>query len=386
MRYGIVATACVLLLRLAAAEAAPGDEFRIRVDGKILRKASGKLVLSLSSFELSGMRQVGLENRKTGEKKSVALSSVYPDISYTEPLAAEVIGSIEPNDWFPYIVWRIPDDPDALRERLSAIYEYQNGLRRELGRALLEDRGEGIKVSSRLTLNKIEKFHRIAAVLAAESLKIARERDELNDFLVPLHIRIGFNPFGNYTSKSAIASFHDVREVIYWEVHRILTQQFGVGESLVDFVFDAPSTVRNLLPFDTTRPENFTDFYPNVTIEGATIYCALYLQRQEFEGDLKQLIRVKDFRDPFIKDRPVVDRFINEGKVLGIHGNRVAVTFAPPFMKQEEILYIAVDPAGKEEIPIVLLTSVPDGGYSLAAALPDDLVAQIRPGMPVRRK
>lgn len=386
MRYGIVATACVLLFRLAAAEAAQGDEFRVRVDGKILRKASGKLVLSLSSFELSGMRRVELENRKTGEKKSVALSSVYPDISYTEPLAAEVIGPIEPNDWSPFVIWTIPDDPDALRERLSAIYEYQNGLRRELGRALLEEGGETIRVSSRLTLNKIEKFHRIAAVLAAESLKIARERDELNDFFVPLRIRIGFNPFGNYTSKSAIASFRDVREVIYWEVHRILTQQFGVGEGLVDYVFDAPSTVRNLLPFDTTRPEYLADFYPNVTIEGATIYCALYLQRQEFDVDLKQLIRVKDFRDPFIKDRPAVDRFVNEGKVLGIHGNRVAVTFTPPFVKQEEILYITIDPAGKEEIPVVLLTQVPDGGYSLAAALPDEMVARIRPGMPVRRK
>lgn len=386
MRYGIVATACVLLFRLAAAEAAQGDEFRVRVDGKILRKASGKLVLSLSSFELSGMRRVELENRKTGEKKSVALSSVYPDISYTESLAAEVIGPIEPGDWSPFVIWTIPDDPDALRERLSAIYEYQNGLRRELGRALLEEGGEAIRVSSRLTLNKIEKFHRIAAVLAAESLKIARERDGLNDFFVPLRIRIGFNPFGNYSSKSAIASFHDVRDVIYWEVHRVLTQQFGVGEGLVDYVFDAPSTVRNLLPFDTTRPENFTDFYPNVTIEGQTISCALYLQRQEFDVDLKQLVRVRDFRDPFIKDRPAVDRFVNEGKVLGVHGNRVAVTFAPPFVKQEEILYIAVDPAGKEEIPVVLLTQVPDGGYSLAAPLPDEMVARIRPGMPVRRK
>lgn len=386
MRYGIVATILVLLLRLGAAEAAQGDGFMVRVEGKVLRKASGKLVLSLSSFELAGLREVTLENRKTGDRKNVALSSVYPDISYTEPVSPEILPAVEADEWIPFVVWSMPDDPAALGARLSEIYEYQNGLRRELGRALLEEGEEAIKVSSRLTLNKIEKFHRIAAAIAGEALKIARERDELNAFLAPLEIRIGYHPFANYASRSQLALLRDVREVIYWEVHRVLTRQFGVAESMVDLVFEAPSTSRDFLPFDMTRPESISDYYPNVTVEGRAIYCALYLQRQEFEGDLIELVRGKEFRDSFIKDRPSVDRLVNEGKVVGIHGSRAAVSFSPPFMKPGETVFIALDPPGKKEIPAVLQFPVPDGGYSLTYELPAGEIARIRPGMPARRK
>ena len=213
MRIGIAATACVLSLLLAAAEAAPGNDLQIRIEGKVLRKASGRLVLSLSSFELSGAREVSLENRKTGEKRTFVLSSVYRDLCYTEPLPPGDYDAIEPGDWLPHILWTLPDDPDALRARLSSIYEYQNELRRELGRALLEEGGESLKVTSRLTLNKIEKFHRIAAVLAAESLRIAREGDGLGSFLFPLQIRIGFNPFGSQAPRSRASSLHEVGEV-----------------------------------------------------------------------------------------------------------------------------------------------------------------------------
>ena len=87
---------------------------------------------------------------------------------------------------------------------------------------------------------------------------------------------------------------------------------------MVDFVCDAPSTVRNRHPCDTAGPRNPAEFSPGVTIDGATIHCALYLQRQGFESEVKQLVRVKDFLDPFITDRPAVDRFVNEGKVVGV--------------------------------------------------------------------
>lgn len=386
MRYGIVASICVLLLLLGVSEAAPGEDFKVRVDGKVLRTASGKLVLSLSSFELSGMREVMLENRKTGEKKTVTLSSIYPDICYTEHLSEDILRAAGSGDWFPYVIWATHDDPEALRARLTDIYAYQNRLRLELGNAVLEEGGGSGKVSSRLTLNKIEKFHRIAAAIAEEALKLARERDELGAFLAPLSLRIGYNTFAANPSGSPLGSLHDVRDIIYWEVHRVLTLQYGVDESMVDFVFDAPSTIREFIPIDPSKLENMSEFHPGVTVEGAAIYCALYLQRQDFESELKELVRVKEFRDPFIKDRSAVDRFVNEGKVVGVHGNRVAVTFAPPFAKTGEVLLIALDPEGKEVIPAVLQASVPDGGYSLTGELPAESIARVRPGMPVRRK
>ncbi|MBF8258465.1 MAG: hypothetical protein HW377_839 [Actinobacteria bacterium] len=386
MRHGIAATACVLLFCLAAPEAAPGNGLDLRIEGKILRKASGRLVLSFSSFELSGAKKVEMENHKTGEKRSVALSSIYRDICYSEHLPAAEYDSFEPGDWLPYTVWTLPDDLDVLRARISSIYEYQNDLRRELGRALLEEGGEMLKVTSRLTLNKIEKFHRIAALLAAESLKIARERNELNSFLAPFRIRIGFNPFVGAGSEPRVSSLHDVREVIYWEAHRVLTRHFGISDSMVDLVFDAPSTLRALRSFDSEGVQDPALFSPGVTIEGALIHCALYIQRQEFDGEVKQLVRAGDFRDPFITDRPVVDRLVNEGKVAGIQGNRVAVTFAPPFMKPGETLYIMAGGEAKDEIPVVLADTSPDGGYTLTGELPGEVVGRIRAGMPVRRK
>lgn len=343
-------------------------------------------MLSLSSFELSGAREVALENRNTGEKRTFILSSVYRDICYTEPLPPAEYDAIEPGDWLPHVVWTLPDDPDAMRTRLLSIYDYQNDLRRELGRALIEEGGESLRVTSRLTLNKIEKFHRIATVLAAESLRIAREKDAIGSFLFPLRMRIGFNPFGGKTPRAGTSSLHEVRDVIYWEVHRVLTRHFGIGEGLVDLVFDSPSTIRNLHSFDTADPRNPAEFSPGVTIDGSAIYCALYLQRQEFEGEFKQLVRARDFLDPFITDRPVVDSFVNEGKVVGVQGNRAAVTFAPPFMKPGETLYVLAGAGAQGEIPVALEAPVPDGGYTLTGELPDEAIARIRPGMPVRRK
>ncbi|MEK6779762.1 MAG: hypothetical protein AABY80_08840 [Candidatus Deferrimicrobiota bacterium] len=387
LRTVSVAAACVfLLLFVGTSVAAPAPDFLIRVDGKVLRKASGKLVLSLSSFELGDRKEVWLENRKTGEKRTISLSSIYWDICYTDSLSPDVYEALNPDEWLPYVVWGVADDLDSLRSRLSAVYEYQNKLRRELGNASLDVEGAAVKVSSRLTLNKIEKFHRIAAALAAEYLKKAREKDEINTYLYPLRIQIGFNPFGSHTSQSRFSPPHEVREIIYWEVHRILTQQFGINESLVDFVFDSPSTVRQLLPIGAARPEDLAEFYPNVTVGGEAIDCALYLQRQGFDKEVLQLVRLKMFRDAFIRDRLVVDHLVNEGQVVDVFGGKAAVTFIPPFMKQGETVYVAVDEDGKEEIPVVLSAPIAEGGYTLSADLSGPQSARIRPGMPVRRK
>src|SRR5512139_1720959 len=102
---GAVSAAAALLLVLPAAVAGAGHDFAVRVDGKILRKASGKLVLSISGFELAGLTSVRLENRKTGESRSLGVSSVYPDLSYSETLPAEQFEGIREADWIPSVEW-----------------------------------------------------------------------------------------------------------------------------------------------------------------------------------------------------------------------------------------------------------------------------------------
>lgn len=200
--------ACAATLLLAAlpspgsATAARDPVFRVSIDGKILRKASGKLVLSLSGFELGGMSTVTLRNLRTQETMEVGLSSVYWDISYSDPLPPDLLDRIDPGRWIPSITWSIPDTMEDLRDRLSRIYVHQNLLRRELGRTMVDDLEAEVRVSSRLTLNKIEKFHRVAAQVAEEYLRIVREQDEIDTYLYPLITQIGFNPFGIHSPNS----------------------------------------------------------------------------------------------------------------------------------------------------------------------------------------
>ncbi len=386
MPRSILMTAGLLLVLVGASSAAPPADFKIRIDGKVLRKASGKLVLSLSSFELGDQKEVGIENLKTGEKRKLKLSSVYWDICYTETISPDAYQAMKPSEWIPFVEWTVPGDMDSLRGKLSTVYDYQNRLRRELGNASLDEEGANVKVSSRLTLNKIEKFHRIAALLAAEYLKKAREADEVNTYLYPLRIQIGYNPFGTHVSRSHLTPLREVREIIYWEVHRILTQQFGIDESLVDFVFDSPSTVRHLIPLGATSEQDLADFFPNITVGGEAIDCALYLQRQGFGDQVRQLVKYKMYRDPFIKDRHVVDQVVNEGVVVDVYGGKAAVSFIPPFMKPGEKIAIGFDEDGTPEAQTVLAGTVEDGGYSLTEELEERLVSRIRAGMPVFRK
>jgi len=384
VRRAIFAAAVLFLVTAGAASA--GQDFRVRIDGRILRKASGKLVFSLSGFELGGLSEVSLRNLRTGETVEVGLSSVYWDLSYSEVLPPDLLDRIDPGRWIPSIVWTIPDTMEELRDRLSRIYVHQNLLRRELGRAMVEDVEAEVRVTSRLTLNKLEKFHRVAALIAEEYLRIVREKDDVNTYLYPLFIQIGFNPFGIHTPNSRMTVLQQVRDAIYWEVHRVLTQHFGIDEELVDFVFDAPPNVRHFLPFDGNLSNLPEDFFPNVTLAGESIDCAAYLQRQGFFREVRHRVLLKRFRDPFITDRLVVDRFVNQGSVVGVYGSRVAVTFIPPFMKAGETVYVSPEDTGDGEIPVVLSSPVPEAGYTLTAELPAEVLSRIRAGMTVRRK
>lgn len=381
------ASAAVLLCCLVgASQASPPPSFEIKVEGKVLRKTIGKVVLSLSAFELEGLQDVTLVNRRTGEKRVIGLASVYWDICYSEMLTKDFYDALNPDEWIPTVVWRIPDEMDALRDRLASVYDQQNRLRRELGNALLEGKEGETRVSSRLTLNKIEKYHRIAARLAREYLKKAREKDDLNTYLYPLKIQIGFDPFGPRLPSDQATPAQQVREAIYWEVHRILTQHFGVDESMVDFIFDAPATIREFVPAGAIDAADVTDYVPSVTLAGKSIDCAAYLQRQDFFKEVRHLVRLGRFRDPFITDRAVVDRFVNEGSVVGVYGGRIAVTFVPPFVRRGETVDVVLSERADEVVPIVLAAPGGVGGFTLSDELPPGSAAKIRAGMTVRRK
>ncbi len=379
--------AAVLLCCLIGASAAsPPGPFEIKVEGKILRKTAGKVVLSLSAYELGGLKEITLANRRTGEKRIIGLSSVYWDICYSETLPPVFYAALDPDEWIPAVVWSVPDEMDGLRDRLASVYEQQNKLRRELGNALLDDSATETRVSSRLTLNKIEKYHRIAATLAREYLKKAREKDELNTYLYPLKIQIGFNPFGPQLPGYRTTPLQQVREAIYWEVHRILTQHFGIDESMVDFIFDAPTTIREFIPVRAADAPDASDSFPSVTLAGESIDCAAYLQRQGFYKEVLHLVRLGRFRDPFITDRAVVDAFVNEGSVVGVYGGRVAVTFVPPFMRVGETVRVVLGEGAGDAVPIVLSSPVGIGGFSLSGKIPESAAAKIRAGMTVRRE
>ena len=382
IRRAILAAAALLpVLQSAAAGAVP--DFPVRVDGKILRKASGRLVLSLSEFELSGQKAVRLENRATGESRTVGISSAYPDLSYTEPLPPDQFDRFREEEWIPSVEWRIPDTPEALNRRLAGIHEEQNRLRRELGSALLEGGDPAVKVSSRVTLNKIEKYHRIGAALAREILRLGSGNPDGNPFTIPVRVEVGFNPFGAPSPSSRTTPLEQAREALYWEVHRILTQQFGVREDVVDFIYGGPATVRRFAPPPGTPADGFV---PSVLLSPVALDTAVYLSRQGIVEEVSKLVRLKMYRDRFITDRVLVDAFVNEGRVVSAHEGRVAVSFIPPFLKAGETLYVDPGDAGGKEIPVVPATVRESEGYSVAPVLSEEVVSRIRPGMAVRRK
>jgi hypothetical protein len=385
MRRAFITGAVLLLLAPLADIAGADPAFSVRVDGRILRKAAGKLVFSISGFEIAGQSAVRMENRKTGERLSVPVSSVYSDLCYSESLPPDRLEAIREDEWMVFVEWRIPDSLEALNRRLSEVHEEQNRLRRELGNALLEGGDPAVKVSSRLTLNKIEKFHRIGAAIAGEILRRNRGNEDVNPFLFPVRVEVGFNPFGIRTSGSSRSPLDQVTEVMYWEIHRILTQQFGVRDEVVDLVYASPSTIRKVVPPAGASPSDLDRFVPEVTLTPVAVEAAVYLSRQGTEEDVHRLVRLKMYKDRFITDRVLLDTFVNGGSVLGAGGGQVAVTFVPPFVRPGEVLYLDPGEGGKE-IPIVAAEVRGAEGYTLSGPLPEETVSRVKPGMAVRRK
>ncbi len=376
-------TAAVLAVSgILASGWAPGaGAFPVRIEGKILRKGVGRLVLSLSEFELEGRSSVEMVRRGTGERRTVRLSSVYPDLSYTEELSPAEYDGIDPEEWVPYVEWNVPDAPEPLRARLSSIYDYQNRLRREIGAAVHTEGEPSARFTSRVTLNKIEKFHRVASLIAKEYRRTSAGEDGIPP-LGDLRIRVDFNPL-TIPSETRVREAA-VREVVYWEVYRILSQQFGVGEELVEFLFDSPQVERVFAPVETPGPGEPGEFFPGATVSGAAIEAALYLQRQGFLPETGKRVRLGRFKDPFLTDRPQLDRFVNEGTVVGISGGRVALSFVPPFERPGDRFLLWAG-EGRD----LVVQTVPSGraaGYSWTAEIPEGDRSRVRLGMAARRE
>jgi len=385
MRRAYMTAAALLLLAPLAAGAGEGSDFSVRVDGRILRKAAGKLVFSLSEFEIAGQTAVTMENRKTGERLNVPVTSVYSDLSYSESLPPDRLEAILENEWTVFVEWRIPDTLEALNLRLSGVHREQNRLRRELGAALIEGGDPSVKVSSRLTLNKIEKFHRIGAAIAGEILRRNRGNEDANPFRFPVRVEVGFNPFGTRTPAFQRSPVEQAKEVVYWEIHRILTQQFGIRDEVVDFVYGSPAAVREIAPPPGLPAPELDRFVPGVTLTPVAIDTAVYLSRQGIGKDVERLVRLKMYKARYITDRVLLDAFVNEGSVVDVGERQVAVTFVPPFVRVGEVLYL--DPgAGGKEIPIVAAEIREAEGFTLSAPLPGETISRVQPGMAVRRK
>lgn len=240
-------------------------------------------------------------------------------------------------------------------------------------------------MSSRLTLNKIEKFHRVGAAIAREILRLNQGNLESNPFRFPVRVEVGFNPFGIRTAASARSPLDQVKEVMYWEIHRILTQQFGVRDEVVDFVYASPSTIRKIVPPAGASPSDLDRFVPEVTLTPVAVDTAVYLSRQGIEEDAHRLVRLKMYKALYITDRTLLDAFVNEGSVVGAGGRQVAVTFVPPFVRPGETLHLDLGEGGKE-IPIVAAEVRVEEGYTLSAPLPEETISRVKPGMAVRRK
>ncbi|HEY5996554.1 MAG TPA: hypothetical protein VIU29_06000 [Candidatus Deferrimicrobiaceae bacterium] len=376
----------LLILMTGLVSYASADDYLVlRIDGRILRKSSGKLVMTLSAFELDNQATVTIEERKSRVLKTLKLSSVYEDSSYSEELPAAEFAAIDPDAWTPFVSWRIPLKTEELNRRLTAIHEQQNVLRHAMGNALLDEDPGSSKVTSRTTLNKIEKYHRLGNRIAQEIMK-NWNREETNPFFFPVRIQVGFNPFGPKAAQGGQQSpLLQAREVIYWELNRLLTQQYGIDEVLVPLIYNAPGTLRVILPLGEKSRDELMAFSPHLLMSSETLDGAVYLLRQDFVVDIKDTLRTKEFLSPFVIDRPVLDAFVNEGKVTAVVGNQLALTFIPPFAVLGDRLYVVLDEESGEEAPLVVQSVYDVEGYSLSAPLSGDLLARVRPGMKVRR-
>jgi hypothetical protein len=171
---------------------------------------------------------------------------------------------------------------------------------------------------------------------------------------------------------------------MFWEVNRVLSQQYEVPEPLIELAYNCPPTNRQIVPIGVLSREELLDFAPTVFLSSETLDGVVYVERQGFLGELRELLRTKQFLSSFVTDRPILDALLNEGRITGVEERHLAVSFIPPFMKVGEKVWVVL--AEGEEVPVTLVETLPQEGYTRTSDLPPDVLARVKPGMTVRRR
>ncbi|RMG58986.1 MAG: hypothetical protein D6713_06510 [Deltaproteobacteria bacterium] len=363
----------LLTLILACAIVAPreGHSLTVTISGSVLRVSSGKFVISLGEFELGGARQVEILDRETGETTTVDLSSVYEDISYSSPLPEDLSGKFRPGRFICRVTRQVEDTREALEEFLTQVHEFENRLRRSLGK---EATAPGTYVSSRLVLGKIQKFHRIAAKVVAKLYEKGQEEDRYELFTHPVRFELEFSPdvekaFGGNAKGLALAT----RGLLYDEFERTFVQEFQLTPQEAELLYILPSTVKNFVVSDSGEGSVSFVPFPYIEVSPEGLNALWYIHRQGLAPLLLRKINAGKPFDPVITDRDIVRKAVSLTRVIGKEGDSLFISAGTPFVKPG-IRVRARHEGGEVSISV---DRVPSREYSVGKASPPETTSRI---------
>lgn len=353
--------------------------FQQTIVGSVLRKTSGKLVFSLGSFEIGDRESLWVRNKKTGEEMSVGVSSVYDESSYSVVLDEDTYAAIAPEDYECFLRWEIPGDIDGMGKVLHGIHEYQNSLRKRLGASITPS---GRFVSSRIVIGKLQKFHKIGAQIVRKFFEKGRRGDRYDLFRFPITFEIGFNPdlvqsFGGnmITYEKALV------ELIYEEFGRTFWYEYGFGEGLIEIIFNAPLTLKNLALREDREVYRFFTPAPYVRVPPEVLNAAWYISRQGITEDVGEKIKFGLFKDSLINDRDVLKRTFTSGWTIGAIKGSFLLSFTGPYVKPGDTIFLITE--GGEKVPVRVQEADPSRPYSVTEPLPPDVISRFKTPAPV---
>ncbi len=345
----------------------------LKIEGSILRQSSEKLVFSLGRFELGNKKEVFVKNKASGEIKKIPLSSIYEDISYSVPLDEKTLNSITGRTHTVYVTWEVEDRPEDLDDKLFQIHEFQNRLRKSLGKEMIAD---GSFISSRIVIGKIQKFHRIAATLVEELFNWGRENDRYSLFSHPVRFEIEFSPdiqkaFGG----SRISLEKATKNLLRDEFERTFMSEFGFSMEEVKLIYMMPSTIKNFV-FRKTSEETLL-LVPTTYIEvpPSVLNALWYIHRQGIAKEVSRKIRLKHFNDTLLKDKDIIREVVTSAWVIGKTGNSLILSAGKPFVEEGTPIEIQY---GKTKIKTFIRKTVTHE-YSLTKPLEIPLGQMERP-------
>lgn len=377
----IFITALVVLFPLMGAGTSPAGPIGQKISGKVIRKTSGKLVLSLGSFELGGMERVRLKNRITGEEFQVGISAVYDDLSYTDSLKPEIYDRIEPANYQCYVNWEIPSDLRAMEDLLYRIHNYENRLRKVLGKKVLSS---GERVSSRFVIAKILKFHRVAAEIVKKIYREATRNDRYDIFIHPIYFEYEFNPDvekafrGNRLSLSLAA-----RGILFEEYGRTLWFEYGFSEELVDLLYTVPYVVKNWQINHEGEKESFFIAAPYMKIPPEVINAGWYIHRQGIAKEVSRSVKLGLLNEGIIREKDLLRTVFHNGWVLGVSGERLILSFAFPFVVPGDRVSISLD--GGRKLKLKIFKAEKGKPYSLTEKVEGESIEAGESLYPARR-